>query len=157
MDPGIVPRRAFLAHSPEISNKFLLPNIVGQNGTDKREFCATCQIYVPCGGKHCDICNNCVERFCHHCYLLNNCIGKRNSKFFLGFLVSLLLSYVYILVSLIILLFSTVIDNGGTIACIVCAAFVGGAVLSLAVYSIYQCVLARRILFISKQVGEGWT
>lgn len=48
--------------------------------------CKTCNIVKPPRSKHCIVCNMCVEKFDHHCIWLNNCIGRKNYKWFLGFL-----------------------------------------------------------------------
>jgi hypothetical protein len=59
-------------------------------------YCKTCCILRPPFAKHCRECDNCVEQFDHHCGWLSNCIGRRNFKYFLGFVVSTALLDVFV-------------------------------------------------------------
>jgi len=53
--------------------------------TLKVKFCKTCNIIRPLRTSHCKMCNTCIERFDHHCPWTGTCIGRRNYKFFYGF------------------------------------------------------------------------
>ena len=48
--------------------------------------CGTCMIVRPPRAFHCSTCGVCVESQDHHCPWMGTCIGKRNLKYFIGFL-----------------------------------------------------------------------
>lgn len=49
--------------------------------------CSTCMIVRPPRAFHCGTCGVCVEAQDHHCPWMGTCVGKRNLKYFLGFLI----------------------------------------------------------------------
>lgn len=52
--------------------------------------CPDCEIIRTDRSRHCSICNQCVERFDHHCPWINNCVGIGNHKYFMSFLLCML-------------------------------------------------------------------
>jgi hypothetical protein len=49
-------------------------------------YCDTCQHLRPPRSFHCQQCNCCIELHDHHCPWVGTCIGKRNTRYFAGFL-----------------------------------------------------------------------
>jgi hypothetical protein len=94
MDPGIIPRK-YIFESLAIEEPVQFTDKAQFKSTNgvitKGTLCSTCKIYRPPRASHCSACNNCVEIFDHHCPFVNNCVGKRNYKYFIGFIGSLTL------------------------------------------------------------------
>lgn len=76
-DPGIVPSN--LASQGEVTPDDLTC-IINGGEVLRRKYCVTCKVYRPPRGKHCGLCNSCIDRFDHHCMLLSVCIGSRNYR-----------------------------------------------------------------------------
>lgn len=75
-------------------NEELLKEAVGGNplktlidkNYDLKQYCPTCYVRKSKIGKHCFLCDKCIEGFQHHCFWLNKCIGKRNVHIYFIFL-----------------------------------------------------------------------
>ena len=52
------------------------------------KYCKTCDIWRPPRCHHCRVCDNCIETQDHHCVWINNCVGRRNYRYFFGFVSS---------------------------------------------------------------------
>ncbi|EAR96667.2 DHHC zinc finger protein (macronuclear) [Tetrahymena thermophila SB210] len=111
-DPGIIPKNVYccstdkeLLDIPQIpssgvgSNKIIASNLAIQTSYLRIKICRTCGVHRPPRSMHCAFCNNCVENFDHHCPWLGTCIGKRNYKYFFGFITFLLMMIINFIVS----------------------------------------------------------
>ena len=69
---------------------------------DLKHYCPTCYIRKSKIGKHCFLCDKCIEGFEHHCFWLNKCIGKRNVHlYFIFLLFTLVYAFTCIYVSIL--------------------------------------------------------
>lgn len=110
---------------------------------DNRKFCSTCQIYRPSRTSHCSTCDNCVEVFDHHCPFVNNCIGKRNYRFFVSFLGSLMFTIGTFFLNIIIYIMQkSGSEVNSTVIVIVCAVAVGVIAVPLLGFFIFHLYLA---------------
>lgn len=80
-DPGAVP-----------STAACLPDAVEE---ERLSYCVKCNAFKPPRAHHCSQCNRCIVRMDHHCPWVNNCIGFRNMKYFVLFLVYVVLMCFY--------------------------------------------------------------
>ena len=98
-DPGII-RRFYYSDLFTFTRKEVKMFQLGYIRNYK--YCGTCGIIRPLRSTHCGDCNNCVERLDHHCPWIGNCVGKRNYKYFLGFVLSInILTYYLIAFSIV--------------------------------------------------------
>lgn len=58
---------------------------------DEVKKCHKCQGPKPRRAHHCKICRKCVLKMDHHCPFVNNCVGLRNHRFFILFLLELVI------------------------------------------------------------------
>ena len=95
-----------LAKEPgEMKNEELLRDANGENPPktliDKNQelkmYCPFCYVRKTGKGKHCFICNKCIEGFDHHCFWINKCIGRKNVCAYFTFL---FLSFIYVFTSI---------------------------------------------------------
>lgn len=61
-------------------------HVVIRGSNLRLSYCTSWFIYRPPRCSHCPDCDSWVERFDHHCPWVGNWVGKRNYKFFAGFL-----------------------------------------------------------------------
>ncbi|WOL13003.1 hypothetical protein Cni_G21772 [Canna indica] len=93
-DPGIVPRNEILKLEQNNGSRCTSVSIAGE--MVKLKYCKICKIYRPPRSCHCVVCDNCVEKFDHHCPWISQCIGLRNYRYYLMFISSSLVFFVYI-------------------------------------------------------------
>mmetsp|Transcript_25468 Transcript_25468/g.77360 ORF Transcript_25468/g.77360 Transcript_25468/m.77360 type:complete len:346 (-) Transcript_25468:281-1318(-) len=87
-DPGILPRAPYVDDAESNANLNTTRTIEVNGVTIALKWCPTCRIWRPPRASHCSECNVCIDRFDHHCPWMGQCIGRRNYRYFFGFVVS---------------------------------------------------------------------
>lgn len=89
-DPGV------LSSTQEQKYRTII-ELAERGGFEPQWFCSSCLVRRPIRSKHCSVCNRCVAKFDHHCPWVGNCIGAKNHRFFMGYLIMLLVMCVFML------------------------------------------------------------
>ena len=56
------------------------------------KYCRDCDQHSPPRTHHCSLCNFCVKKQDHHCFFLTKCVNLHNQRYFVPFLLVILLS-----------------------------------------------------------------
>lgn len=102
-DPGFAPKNIHVSYSPELirddcqraPDELFSTVSLPYYGTSKPttvKYCITCHIWRTPRMSHCHHCHSCVYVHDHHCVFLNNCVGFRNYRYFLWFLLTVVLT-----------------------------------------------------------------
>uniref|UniRef100_A0AC35UAZ2 Palmitoyltransferase n=1 Tax=Rhabditophanes sp. KR3021 TaxID=114890 RepID=A0AC35UAZ2_9BILA len=59
------------------------------------QYCVKCKGYKAPRAHHCSQCNRCIMKMDHHCPYINTCVGHANHKFFLMFMIYVILGCSY--------------------------------------------------------------
>uniref|UniRef100_A0A7G3AUZ5 Palmitoyltransferase n=1 Tax=Lutzomyia longipalpis TaxID=7200 RepID=A0A7G3AUZ5_LUTLO len=96
-DPGIVPL-------PQNRLDFSDIHTTEKGEMEKEEWtvCTRCETFRPPRAHHCRICKRCIRRYDHHCPWINSCVGENNQKYFLQFLVYVIILAMYSIVLIVI-------------------------------------------------------
>ena len=61
-------------------------NLNYKDRQNKLSYCGSCDMLRPPRAFHCSTCGCCVEVHDHHCPWVGTCVGRRNVRFFIGFI-----------------------------------------------------------------------
>lgn len=81
-DPGYI-------SPPPMDRLKTVVELAEKNDFNVSKLCTTCLVVRPIRSKHCSVCGKCVQVMDHHCPFVGNCVGKKNHRFFLGYLLFL--------------------------------------------------------------------
>ncbi|KAG5231964.1 protein S-acyltransferase [Salix suchowensis] len=98
IDPGIIPRNdgSCIEETAGTSDGTRRMRVTVNGVELKLKYCRICKIFRPPRSCHCAVCDNCVEKFDHHCPWIGQCIALRNYRFYLTFVISALIFFVYV-------------------------------------------------------------
>ncbi|KAL9384772.1 hypothetical protein Peur_021782 [Populus x canadensis] len=98
IDPGIIPRNdgSSIEETAGTSDGTRRKRVTVNGVELKLKYCRICKFFRPPRSCHCAICDNCVEKFDHHCPWIGQCIALRNYRFYLTFIISALIFFVYV-------------------------------------------------------------
>ncbi|KAJ8099647.1 DHHC palmitoyltransferase-domain-containing protein [Lipomyces tetrasporus] len=71
----------------EAGRAALLPQGVLAKENGRQRYCSKCRCFKPDRTHHCSTCGTCVLRMDHHCPWFSSCIGFDNHKYFILFLI----------------------------------------------------------------------
>jgi len=109
-EPGIIPRGP--PNSPELDESNQVKEEIIRGFKIVLRYCNTCKIWRPPRAHHCRFCDNCVDEFDHHCPWVGNCVGKRNYRYFIFFLCSVMIALLYfITVSIINIIYNPLLNE----------------------------------------------
>ncbi|KAF7806895.1 protein S-acyltransferase 11-like [Senna tora] len=69
---------------------------VGKGDLENYTFCHYCSKPKAPGTHHCRSCGKCIQDMDHHCPFIGNCVGAANHRSFIAFLISAVLSTLYV-------------------------------------------------------------
>jgi hypothetical protein len=113
-EAGIIPRQTQEQFAAKWGGRPIPTGKDSRGRTVTLKACRTCHIYRPVRTSHCRDCGCCVMEFDHHCPWVSNCVGKRNYKYFVGFILSTNLLIIYLFcASLVILIHEASLSSLG--------------------------------------------
>ena len=166
-DPGILPANRSMDAAEADACAATPRSVVVDGVTLPLKWCRTCRIYRPPRAAHCSECNVCVERFDHHCPWMGQCIGRRNYRYFIGFVISVCVLCAYTLTLSAYVAYhaerkgrpppygdwmSRVVVAAPIAAALVC--FPGAIVLCVAPLACYHCSLVCSNTTTSEEIKE---
>ncbi|XP_010940329.1 protein S-acyltransferase 11 [Elaeis guineensis] len=75
--------------------------IVAKGDLENYTFCMYCAKPKPPRAHHCRSCRTCVLDMDHHCPFIGNCVGAANHRFFIAFLMSVIISCTYVVLMML--------------------------------------------------------
>ncbi|KXN70929.1 zf-DHHC-domain-containing protein [Conidiobolus coronatus NRRL 28638] len=85
-DPGTVTRQ----NLDNVKDRYEMDGLIYY-----KKFCTTCKWNRPPRTKHCKLCNRCHLMMDHHCIWIDNCVASSNHKYFLLYLIIMIVASVY--------------------------------------------------------------